>query len=272
MSTTTISTGAFTIPETPPRLQTTTRGGTETDLAHPAPDVLLKRASPAERKRHRVLIERVVKARTDAAKLRASLEDVARADEEAMAAAVLAGKPEPEPQRPKLEEELARQERVASILRREVVSSAQGVLAAAWEHVDAALLEITEGEDESIDAVRDAVTALEQALATFDERRAERGWIAHAIRQSIGERGSVHAYRPGSDHALFGIGRQTRAAVEQAIEDALRRRDEVERETAFEIADAPKVAAAREEAVRASEARRAMYEGMRRGPVPGTDA
>jgi hypothetical protein len=177
---------------------------TTSRLRDPLPGSVLDALDAKARQRHAKLAKAATDLGAERRRLAEAVAKAPHADAEATSAAMLAGKPAPEPTEATLRDELAEAERLEAAAGEALRRSATALLneaAPKLADVDAAL---TARALEDVDAIRGELDALREHVTALGRTFAEAGWIASAI--YAGGRG-VPAY---SEQAS-GVGRTLRA-------------------------------------------------------------
>jgi hypothetical protein len=194
---------------------------TTSRLRDPLPGSVLDALDAKARQRHAKLAKAATDLGAERRRLAEAVAKAPHADAEATSAAMLAGKPAPEPTEATLRDELAEAERLEAAAGEALRRSATALLneaAPKLADVDAAL---TARALEDVDAIRGELDALREHVTALGRTFAEAGWIASAI--YAGGRG-VPAY---SEQAS-GVGRTLRAlsTVAEVFAEEMRERSE----------------------------------------------
>jgi hypothetical protein len=194
---------------------------TTSRLRDPLPGSVLDALDAKARQRHAKLAKAATDLGAERQRLAEAVAKAPHADAEATSAAMLAGKPAPEPTEATLRDELAEAERLEAAAGEALRRSATALLneaAPKLADVDAAL---TARALEDVDAIRGELDALREHVTALGRTFAEAGWIASAI--YAGGRG-VPAY---SEQAS-GVGRTLRAlsTVAEVFAEEMRERSE----------------------------------------------
>jgi hypothetical protein len=257
-----------TTPTTPPRFSRTGPRGREHELASPLPPILgeLGASDLAERiTQHATLAGRVSELRATVVELtagveRAKAEQVRKAEQ-----AALAGKPIPRAQATaSAEKKLEDKQDELRGLEAALPRSADNLLAFAAPHFGEAAARAREQEAATLARATDLLAATQAALAEAELHVEERVWLEQASASA-----RVQPFRQRSASELTRLAAELDRTFGEAIERRAARVAELQRARSQEQAEAPRRAAAEEQAKREDAAAAVRFEGPRRTHIGG---